>query len=234
MFGDFASAWNKGKLSARYYAGIEPTSVASSSRTDHRWSFTGIDSGQLSTIRNEVNRATTAGKSSIVVDHSDDDLLEPFGPSATPKSLLPPPTLSKPTNSSRSRDWPAEREDREREYDREKKSRRDYHRTLRDAEEDMAPRASGRDRVYEKKREGNYVRRTYESERHDDRAVDPYDDSETKATLSHEAHQQAIAAKRRAEKDSALSERRTAAQAKEDATMATLRQMARDAGHKVT
>lgn len=232
MFGDFARAWNKGKLSARYYSGIEPTSIASSSRTDHKWSFSGVDSGQLHTIRNEVNRATTAGKSSTVTDYSE-DLLEPFGPSAAPKSLLPPPTLSRPTSSS-NRDWASEREDRERQYDREKKERRDYRRTLRDAEEDVAPRATGRDRIYEKRREENSARRAHESERHGDRTIDPYDDSETRSILAREAAQHAFAAKKRAEKDSALAERRSAAQAKEDATMAALRQMARDAGHKVT
>jgi hypothetical protein len=223
MFSDFVHAWNKGKLSARYYAGIEPTSVASSSRTEHRWSFKGIDSGHLASIRNEVNRATSAGKSTIVSGHEEDDLLEEFGPSS---SSLPPPMLS-------SRDWQRDREQREREEDHLRKERREFRKSERDVEEELAPRATGRDRIYEKRREENHERKSYRAQRNEDATIDPYDDSASKSVIDHTRSQEAIIERRKAERAAATSERVAVAQAKEDKVMAQLREMARNAGHKV-
>lgn len=231
MFRDFVRAWNKGRLSARYYAGIEPTSVASSSRTDYRWKFSDVDSRQLDSIRNDVNRATSAGKSTSIAGLEEDLELPPYGSTSVGPSL-PAPTFSRP-NPSSIIDREREREEREREYDRERKERREYRRTQREIEEELAPRATGRDRVYEKRREENSARRAHQASRHEDPTIDPYDDSERSATMEHLRKQELAQERRRAERDAMVSDKVAAAQAKEDKTMAHLRELARGAGHRV-
>ena len=229
MFSDFVRVWNKGKLSSRYYAGIEPTSVSSSSRTDYRWSFTGVDTSHLDAIRNDVNRATSAGKSTYISDTVEDELFDPYGPSA-PKSQG---SSSSRPNPSSIIDREREREDRERQYERERKERRDYRKTVRESEEDMAPRATGKDRIYEKRREENYARRSHQASKYDDPTIDPYDDSERTAALEHQRRQEKAVERRRDERAAAMSDKVAAAQAKEDQTMAHLRELARNAGHRV-
>lgn len=220
MFSDFVRAWNKGRLSARYYSGIEPTSVASSSRTEHRWAFSGVDANRLALIRNEVNRATSAGKSTIVASREDDDFVDDFGPMAAAPSLLPAPTLSRA-------DY--DRERAERDHERLTKERKDWRKQNRALEEELAPKASGRDRIYEKRREENHARRSYQEQRHEDATIDPFDERDP--TRDYVAAQQAAAERRRSAKATAADERLAAARAKEEATMAQLREMARKAGY---
>jgi hypothetical protein len=219
MFTDFVSAWNKGKLAARYYAGIEPTSVSSSSRTDHRWSFSGIDSSRLASIKDEVNRATSAGKSTSITSHEEDDFLDDFGP-VGPKSHLPPPTLSRA-------DYDREKAERDRET--LQRDRKDWRRQNRDLEEELAPKATGRDRIYEKRREQSQDRRAYQQSRHEEPTIDPFDDRDP--AKEHMAAQEAANERRRQAKMSVAEERLAAARAKEEATMNQLRTMARNAGY---
>lgn len=232
MFSDFVVAWNKGKLSSRYYAGIEPTSVASSSRTDYKWSFSGVDSRQLDSIRNTVNRATSAGRSTSIDDNLDDELLDAYGPVPGAPAKIVGTAALRP-NPSDIIDREREREQRDLEYQREKKDRHDYRRSQRDSERDLAPRATGRERIQEKRREENSARRSHEASRREDFAIDPYDDSERQSTMDHHRRQERAEERRREERAAVISDKAIAARSKEDQTMAQLRELARNAGHRV-
>lgn len=230
QFSDFVRAWNKGKLAARYYAGIEPTSISSSSRSDHRWAFSGIDSQHLASIRNEVNRATSSGKSTSVsaggAHEAADDYFAPYAASSSAIGPAPP---SKPSYTRPSVDI----EEKEHEYEQLKRERKDFRRQQKHDEEELAPRASGRDRVFEKRREENYARRSHEAQRLGDTDVDPYDDRATTSITSHVRAQEVAAERRREERASVMNEKLQASQAKEDKVMAQLRDLARNAGHRV-
>lgn len=230
MFSSFVKAWNKGKLNARYYDGIEPTSISSTSRSDHRWSFAGVDPQHLASIRNEVNRATSAGKSSSVSDggarEMDDDYMAPYAGHASSSSASVGPSMPPMAHG-------ASREDKEREYERLKRERKDFRRDQKSREEELAPRASGRERVLEKRKEENYSRRTHEAQRYGDVDVDPFDESAHQSITSHVRAQEAAVERRRQEKSSAISERVAVAQAKEDQVMERLRELARNSGHRI-
>lgn len=232
MFSDFVRVWNKGKLSSRYYHGIEPTSVSSSSRTDYRWSFTGIDAKQLDSIRNDVNRATSAGRSTYVSDVNEDELIDSYAASTSEKPKSSASSSSRP-NPSSIIDREREREERDLEYQKEKKDRRDHRRSVKDNEEDLAPRATGKDRIIEKRREENASRRAHQASRYDEPTIDPYDDSERASAMDQMQRQARAEERRRDERASIISDRAAVARTKEEQTMAQLRELARNAGHRV-
>jgi hypothetical protein len=235
IFSSFVRAWNKGKLASRFYAGIEPTSIAASSRNEHRWSFQGVDKTQLASIRDEVNRATSAGKSTSVSSggrEEDEEFFAPYGVSSS-VSVGPSHPSSSSTHFRSHRDHERDREDREREHDRYKKERREFRRHERHTEDELAPKATGRDRIYEKRREENYSRRSYEVQRREDPTIDPYDESATDSVASHVRAQEAAIDRKRQERASSMADRAKVAQAKEDQVMEQLRSLSRSAGYKI-
>ncbi|KAL8279661.1 hypothetical protein RQP46_007974 [Phenoliferia psychrophenolica] len=137
-FKKFCRAWNKGRLSPKFYSGISASSISSSISSGYSWSFSKASQRELddaSSIRKSID--STGGRAAP--------------PSAGPRPTLGP--MMPPSSSSAMSQLQDTRSEREKEREWEKEKRKKDAREGREEERDG--RATGRDRVMEKRREAN-------------------------------------------------------------------------------
>ncbi|PPQ76691.1 hypothetical protein CVT26_004475 [Gymnopilus dilepis] len=146
-FRKFVKAWNRGKLSKTYYAGIEPGSIPARSNTSYKWSFTtrnrgtGADEAALRAAREEVGAATYGNRTSAI---SDESSTRASGSS----SRVQGPTLPSASDLTLLRETSAEQAASERAYKRKREKLE-----AKEAVEDMVgPKPVGREGQLEKKK----------------------------------------------------------------------------------
>ncbi|GAA5880797.1 hypothetical protein JCM3774_005754 [Rhodotorula dairenensis] len=243
-FRKFCRAWNRGRLSANYYQGISPASLPSSISSSHSWSFSKASQADLdaaASIRKSIDTGTKTRS------------YEPStaAPAPAPRRLGPtlPPSataVAGPSSSSSSsavERLQLERDARDSVRQAERvhvaSERRRENRESRQEERDS--RATGRDRLVEKRREGNLARREYEGAREAGGMVEIDDETLMgggpeggqggfEAALRERERQQRRREERRVgkidEKKAELTDRYQAYKGKEDQTMAMFKQLA--------
>ncbi|KIL71307.1 hypothetical protein M378DRAFT_154857 [Amanita muscaria Koide BX008] len=220
-FRKFVKSWNRGKLSKKFYQGIEPSST---NNTAYKWSFTDkasrADGDALRNAREEVNAATYTTKRS--------DRGEPSAAAAASSSgRLSGPTLPTPADLVHARELEAEYREEERKH----KRKRDKMEAKERIEDMVGPKEVGKEGMLEKKRAKREQDRTFREKGDEGLEVD-----ETTLMGGGDGFKDALvrrdAAKRRfefkaEEKEVARRERATAIREKEKATMDMFQQLAK-------
>ncbi|GAA6021510.1 hypothetical protein JCM10207_005785 [Rhodosporidiobolus poonsookiae] len=228
-FKKFCRAWNRGRLTDNYYAGISPSSLPSNISTSHAWSFGKASQADLdaaASIRKSIDTGTKtrsydAGPAPRAI----------AGPSRGPQLGPAMPPSSAVERLQMERD--ARDSTREGERFAHASQRKRDARESRDEERDG--RATGRDRLVEKRREGNASRREFERDREGGGMMEVSED----VLMGTGGFQDALRERDRAqgrredrkrgkeeEKRAEMSDRLAAHKSKEDATMAMFKQMA--------
>ncbi|KAJ1539954.1 hypothetical protein HK405_012229, partial [Cladochytrium tenue] len=247
-FRDFAELWNRGALDARFYRNeVTTTAMASNERTGYRWKFAALseaETNQLydakdsvygmtasSKVLNEVKKPTVQGRPGTVDSPTNANAIPVRGAASAPPADtastsaaailagLPPSELAAMDAEDRSR-YVAQRQRQERRHERQR----------READlDELAPRPStAREAAQERRRATAAFHRA-----NADRDLDAeLPDSELTGgggfaeALARERRRTAAADERRAGRRVAVEERAAQHRAKEDATMAMLRQLA--------
>ncbi|XP_049849857.1 translation initiation factor IF-2-like [Schistocerca gregaria] len=228
-FKDFVRAWNKGRLSEKYYEGIEPTSMAASTRSSYEWHFRDVDEKVLGSVRTEVNIATSGGRSRKVrqsyeeSEEPDFYLPESVSSSKNRQALIGPALPPK-----------AEvlQESAEERYERLKRERKKFRKEQELLYDELAPKpAAGREAMIEKKKLEREKRREREEEERGEMLVNVFDedDSTKRYLLSKEMAEK----RKRNERIETISERHKEREMKENKLMDSLKEMARKAGYNV-
>ncbi|GJN93975.1 hypothetical protein Rhopal_007038-T1 [Rhodotorula paludigena] len=240
-FKRFCKAWNRGRLDAKFYAGISPASLPSSISTSHSWSFSKASQQELDTAASVRKSIDTGSKV-----RSYDSAAPVAGPSRPPPGAGGAATLGPtlPPSSAVERlqmDRDARDSARQAERNASSSQRRREARDARDDERDE--RATGRDRVVEKRREGNASRRAFEAGREgggmlefDDEALlggetgkggpaGSFQDALRQRDAAQQRRQERKFGKQE-ERQAEMSDRLSAHRQKEDATMAMFKQLA--------
>ncbi|GAA5824708.1 hypothetical protein JCM5353_004417 [Sporobolomyces roseus] len=161
-FKKFCRSWNRGRLTDNFYSGISPASLPSSISTSHSWSFSKASQRDLdaaASIRKSIDTGTK--------ERSYDSNIGPsrgggsssssggvkLGPSMPPSSAVERLQIERESLDQ------ARIEERSYKDSQRKKSNRE----ARDEEKDS--RATGKDRLIEKRREGNMSRKEFAAER---------------------------------------------------------------------
>lgn len=195
-FDRFARRWNEGRLADEYYEGKVRSATAtagSASQTRHRWAFTSkatystAEQEQLAMIRDNVDTLTN-GESRGAIEARDAERFARSARNAPSGNADMDPAEERQRDSgwnSRARPEPPsaprrsyaetqlEREDRQ-ELDRvaQSEARRRARQERADQEESLHGRATGRDRILEKKRERNAINRDFANRRQADDGID--------------------------------------------------------------
>ncbi|GAA6007426.1 hypothetical protein JCM11491_004159 [Sporobolomyces phaffii] len=240
-FKKFCRAWNRGRLSDNYYAGISPASLPSSISTSHSWSFLSKasqrDLDTAASIRKSIDtgskersydaRGGGGGGGSAAARPG----LGPSGGDVKVGPTLPPSSAVEMLQLERDRlDRTRDEERSRRDHDRKKAARES-----RDDERDN--RATGKDRLIEKRREGNMSRKAFEQSREGGGMVEVPE--EVLMGGGSGSFQDAVKERERArqrkegwkqgqmdEKKAVVSDKFSAYKQKEDATMAQFRALA--------
>ncbi|BGP20017.1 hypothetical protein JCM10213_000601 [Rhodosporidiobolus nylandii] len=239
-FKKFCRAWNKGRLTDNFYAGIPASSLPSSISSTHSWNFAKASQADLdaaASIRKSVDTGSKTRSYGAAPGPSySSSAVNPtsrgpqLGPSMPPSSAVERLQMERDARDST----------RESERSAASSQRRRENREAREDERDN--RATGRDRLQEKRREGNASRRDFERGR--EQGEQDFDDD---ALMSGEtgrggpagSFQDAVRERERAqqrreerkfgkgeEKRAEMTDRLSAHRAKEDATMAMFKQLA--------
>ena len=192
-FERFVRRWNEGRLPDEYYEGkVRSSSAAagSSSQTRHRWAFTtkatysGKEQEQLAMIRDNVDTLTN-GDSRGAIEARDAERRARKGRSANAddrdaEESMPSrdsgwgsrPSQAQTLASSSSKDHAQAQFEREHRRDLDRiassEARRRERHDRQDEEEALHGRATGRDRMLEKRRERNAANRDFANRRNDD------------------------------------------------------------------
>ncbi|GAA5820229.1 hypothetical protein JCM3770_006069 [Rhodotorula araucariae] len=243
-FRRFVRSWNRGRLDAKFYAGISPASLPSSISTTHAWTFSKASQSELdaaASVRKSIDTGTKTRS------------YDPSAPS-TSSQVMPGPARARapqlgpalpPSSAVERLQMERDARDSTREAERTAYAaeRRRGAREGRDEERDA--RATGRDRLVEKRREGNASRRDFEAAREAGGMVEFDEDalmggstggppgagggSFTDALKERERLQQRREERkygRGEEKRAEMTDRLSAHRQKEDATMAMFKQLA--------
>ncbi|EKM84269.1 hypothetical protein AGABI1DRAFT_110827 [Agaricus bisporus var. burnettii JB137-S8] len=218
-FRKFVKAWNRGKLSLKYYEGLDSSSVLASEQTGYKWNFTSnqtrADGNALRSAREEISAATNARDSS---SHA--------GSSSSGTRVLGP-TLPSASDLTLAREFEVEREGEERRY----KRKRDKMEAKDRVEDMVGPKSVGREAMLEKKQLRRDNDRAFR-----ERGDDGLDMDESTTMGGGDSFKDRIAkrdaAKRRfehkaEEKNVAIRERANAIREKEKATMDMFQQLAK-------
>lgn len=235
-FRKFCRAWNRGRLSRNYYEGISPASLPSSISSSHSWSFSKASQADLdaaASIRKSIDTGTKTRSYEPSASSSSSAVVA--GPPRLGPSMPPPPSSSSSAVERLQLDRDARDSQRQAERATVTSQRRRETREARDEERDS--RATGRERLVEKRREGNQARKAYESAREAGGMVEV--DEETLMGAGGGGFQDALKERERQqrrreerkgykveEKQAELSDRYQAHKAKEDQTMAMFKQLA--------
>ncbi|SOV07815.1 uncharacterized protein UDID_07164 [Ustilago sp. UG-2017a] len=187
-FDHFVHRWNEGKLPDLYYKGEVRSSAAAagaSSQTRHKWTFSNKstysskEQEQLEMIRDNVDTLTN-GSSKGAIEARDAERKACHAKSNEAPDAEEEPRRDSGWNSrsaaSSSKSYAESQLDREHREDlsriTQSESRRSARQDERDEEEAFHGRATGRDRVLEKKRERNAVNREFASRRQADDGIE--------------------------------------------------------------
>ncbi|KXN85748.1 hypothetical protein AN958_10931 [Leucoagaricus sp. SymC.cos] len=147
-FRKFVKVWNRGKLSRKYYEGIDSSAEQASDQTAYKWSFTSkqtrADGDALRAARKEISAATNA------LDHPSQAMALGSGGFG---GRMQGPTMPSASDLTLAREYAVEQQEEERRYQRKRDKAE-----AKDRIEDMVgPRAVGREAMLEKKqvRRGN-------------------------------------------------------------------------------
>ncbi|POY73076.1 hypothetical protein BMF94_3914 [Rhodotorula taiwanensis] len=242
-FAKFCKQWNRGQLSENYYQGISPASLPSSISSSHSWSFKKASQADLDAAAS-VRKSIDTGSKTRSYD-AGAALVGPsaLGPSKGPTlgPAMPPPSggSSSVGSGSAVERLQLEREARDAAYAAERSARHsERRRENREARQDERDdRATGRDRLVEKRREGNADRREFERAREAGGMVEIDDDTLMggqgggfKDALRERERQQQRWQERKGakvdEKKAEIQDRYQAHRQKEDQTMAMFKQLA--------
>ncbi|KAF5352333.1 hypothetical protein D9756_006153 [Leucocoprinus leucothites] len=221
-FRKFVKAWNRGKLSRKYYEGIDTSSAQASDHTAYKWSFTSkqtrADDNALRVAREEISAATN------VRDHSFQAAASGSGGSG---GRVIGPAMPSASDLTLAREYATEREEEERRHQRKRDKAE-----AKDRVEDMVgPKAVGREAMLEKKQVRRENNRAFR-----ERGDDGLDMDESTTMGGGDSFKERIAkrdaAKRRhehkdQERTMVIRERATAIREKEKATMDMFQQLAK-------
>ncbi|KAI5475612.1 hypothetical protein MNV49_001122 [Pseudohyphozyma bogoriensis] len=224
-FKKFVKGWNRGLLDAKFYNGINSSTVSASTSSSHRWNFSKATERELddaARLRKDINGPSSSRDG----PPSSSSYRPTIGPTMGPTM---PPQYGAVEALQNERE--AERAARE---DAKYARKGEYKKAAREArEEERDNRATGRDRLMEKRAEGNAVRKEYGQRRDDDAAPELDEDTLMGGGGSFAAM---VAARDRAkangrgrmqeERKAVMSDKMQAARAKEDETMAQFRALA--------
>nr|GAT61358.1 predicted protein [Mycena chlorophos] len=143
-FRKFVKAWNRGKLSSKLYAGLDPSSVSADAQTSYKWSFkkSRADDDALRAVREEVGAATYHKPS------ESSSRTHPSTSSSSRSGRVQGPTLPSASDLAYARDVARDAEQEERSLKRKRDKAE-----ARDRIEDMVgPKEVGREGMLEKKR----------------------------------------------------------------------------------
>ncbi|XP_077977110.1 uncharacterized protein LOC144432717 [Glandiceps talaboti] len=187
LFKKFVKKWNKRRLPKKYYKGLDASDVAASSRTKFKWKFQGSqEEVKIRTIRGKIKSWTsgsnvslhdnpgfsTFGKSGTSSSSStgggggSTGMIGPVGPSLPPPSTRPvqgpalptPRPVQGPTLPPSKSQYERE-EEREAQWKRLQKERKDYRSYDKMVMEELAPKATGHNAKIEKKMARSFERR---------------------------------------------------------------------------
>ncbi|GAA5924824.1 hypothetical protein JCM1841_006944 [Sporobolomyces salmonicolor] len=165
-FKKFCRAWNRGRLSDNYYAGISPASLPSSISTSHTWSFSKATQRELddaASVRKSIDTGSKtksySSTSVSVAGPNRDRTRERAGPAMVVGPTMPPSSAVERLQLERDAVESSRASERAHAASRRKLESRDARAEERDS------RATGRDRLLEKRREGNQSRREFETSR---------------------------------------------------------------------
>ncbi|KAI9594718.1 hypothetical protein BDF19DRAFT_443426 [Syncephalis fuscata] len=171
-FSKFIRAWNRGQLDQKYYTGIRSSQLNSSDLTKYKWSFaTKVNQDEVLAIRDTVDTATNSERmardfaqktqghrESNRIDTPDKKGRQPHGIGPTMPSL--PGNSTSYGSASNATPMPVgpygevmDNEDRRR-YERglQRKDTKNYKKSREADLEELAPKATGREAMIEKRR----------------------------------------------------------------------------------
>ncbi|GAA5951072.1 hypothetical protein JCM21900_005715 [Sporobolomyces salmonicolor] len=236
-FKKFCRAWNRGRLSDNYYAGISPASLPSSISTSHTWSFSKATQRELddaASVRKSIDTGSKtksySSTSASVAGPRRDHTRERAGPTMVMGPTMPPSSAVERLQLERDAVESSRASERAHAASRRKLESHDARAEERDS------RATGRDRLLEKRREGNQSRREFETSREGGGMVEVGEDvllgqgGGFQEALRERERQRERREGRRGvaveEKKAVMSDKLSAFRQKEDATMAMFRSLA--------
>ncbi|KAK2462871.1 hypothetical protein APHAL10511_005069 [Amanita phalloides] len=217
-FRKFVKAWNRGKLSKKYYKGLEPSSIQATTNTAYKWSFADktsrADDQALRSVREEVGWATHSQRS------GDASMSASSG-------RVVGPTLPTPADLVHARELESEFKEEERKHKRKREKLEAKERI----EDMVGPKEVGREGMLEKKRAKREQDRTFR-----EKGDEGFEADESTLMGGGDGFKDAITrrdtARRRyesktQEKDMQMRERANAMREKERATMDMFQQLAK-------
>lgn len=232
-FGKFVKKWNSGKLEKKYYEGIRSSQVDPAALTKYKWNFKGKgeSSEKLEQIRTQIDRATNkdfAMEVKMIVNAQQHAHVGEQHKRRAPQGpTMPPPATFAGSSRRHGRDEDMDDEDKAGYNHWKRKKDEKSHKKSREADlEELAPKATGRDAVLEKRR----IQTAYHRRERDDGMEVPEsvlmggDDYQARLATQrakNERKQQRVEQKREE-----MSEKVESYNNKEAATMAMLRQLA--------
>ncbi|PFH47346.1 hypothetical protein AMATHDRAFT_152283 [Amanita thiersii Skay4041] len=230
-FRKFVKAWNRGKLSKKYYQGIEPSSVTATTNTAYKWSFASkssrADDAALRAAREQVS-AATYGRNDVINEGPEEPSSAKYGAgAASSSSRVRGPAMPTAADLVHARELEAEYQEEERKYKRKREKME-----AKDRIEDMVgPREVGREGMLEKKRMKREQDKVFR-ERGDDGfeadestlmgGGDSFKDYVARRDSTKKRHET-----KTQERDMAMRERANARREKEKATMDMFQQLAK-------
>ncbi|KAF8633532.1 hypothetical protein AX15_001337 [Amanita polypyramis BW_CC] len=223
-FRKFVKAWNRGKLSKKYYKGLEPSSVYATTNTGYKWSF----AEKTSRADNEALRVAREGVTWATYTKRGDSSHDKPGTSMSASSgRVHGPTLPTSADLVHARELESEYKEDERKYKRKREKLE-----AKDRIEDMVgPKEVGKEGLLEKKRARREQDRTFR-----EKGDEGFEADESTLMGKGDSFRDAIAkrdaAKRRyetktQEKGMQMRERANALREKEKATMDMFQQLAK-------
>ncbi|KNC99166.1 uncharacterized protein SPPG_05420 [Spizellomyces punctatus DAOM BR117] len=211
-FDKFVKRWNRGKLQKRYYEGISTSEVPAAERSRHKWNFKNLNEDALANARDSVDSLTQSSK----------QLNRPL-------DVLEQKSRAAAEARSKSR---LERDDDLDKAEQERIARKREQRNMRKDQEmvleELAPKATGRDALIEKRRAQNAY---HKQERDVDVELNDRDlmggDSLASYKRAHERREERKK-ERRDERSTEMAGKVAAYRAKEDATLAMFKQLAQN------
>ncbi|KAM0786011.1 hypothetical protein ACM66B_006827 [Microbotryomycetes sp. NB124-2] len=223
-FKKFVRRWNSGRLSTKLYSGVQSSQISSTLNTSHAWTFKNASQRELddaSRIRKEIDlggngrQSGSSGSGGGVV----------VGPS------LPTGGSLEALHLSRDAARDTREDDRRRERDQVKRSRRD------ERQDERENRATGRDRLVEKRKEKAASHREMRDSREAGGGMQEIDDETLMGGGGSDSFRAAIEARDRArsnnrraraqeERQAEMKDKVSAMRAKENDTMSALRELA--------
>ncbi|KAJ3416633.1 hypothetical protein HDV05_000915 [Chytridiales sp. JEL 0842] len=239
MFKKFVKRWNRGKLNAKYYQGINSTDLSSTERSGYKWKIKQMTENEMAKIddaKDSVAAMTTSARglsgpnipsgiiSTTTRPNSSDNRGSRGGPAPTGSNQIP---LGK--RGAGAVDEEMDEEDRRRYEAGLRKKQRNMERKNHEADlEELVPKASGREAQIEKRKAINSY---HKQERDIDVEMNESDllggGDSFQAALPRERARKQKSEARKVQKTAVVSEKAMEYRAKEDATMAMLRDLAK-------